>query len=172
MHRDAEGGGEGHPDVVAMRGDPHRLGDDGDVGARRTKPGHRRAGEGVTQDDDAVGIAPPRVAGGIELPQVSQGGGTENRVGEGMSGDIPVGGRLHSAGLVDDHPTEDHKPFRSEAVGVEPPADPHGRRASATATSSGKVILRLIGSPGTNTTLPPFRSTRAASSVASSSSPR
>ena len=59
-----------------------------------------------------------------------------------------------------------------EGMHVVAEAHPNGHgapsRATATRRSSGVVILRLRGSPGTTTTVPPAASTSAASSVASS----
>ena len=73
------------------------------------------------------------------------------------------------------HAAEDERAVRvlGEAVDVDALADAHAHRRPATASSrsaaprsSGSVILRLRGSPGTTRTRPPSASTSTASSVA------
>ena len=115
---------------------------------------------------------------------VPEPGRAEHRIGEGVGDGVGVAVPLQSPGAIagDDHPAEDQRTRRiiGEPVHVEPLADPQGRQpavhrsaspmtpisASATRRSSGRVNLRLWGSPATVRTVAPQLSTSAASSVA------
>ena len=127
------------------------------------------------QQGHAVRPLPDRVGVGEVPAEVSQADGTEHGVGQRVAHRVGVTVAPEAACALDDDAAQHERPVRvlGEAVDVDPLADAHGqsfpdaRWRSAARRSSGVVILKFPGSPGTTRTAAPSASTSTASSVAS-----
>ena len=114
------------------------------------------------------GVAAREVAPHVALPRRPQ-----QRVADGVQDAVAVGVALEAAAVGHVDPAEAERAPGHQAVGVEAVADANrahartspARTPSAQARSSGVVIFRLRGEPGTARTGAPRRSTAIASSV-------
>ena len=105
------------------------------------------------------------------LPEVAEGRGAQQRVGNRVTHDIAVGMPDQSVLALERHATEPQRPMFGEPVDVEAQTRSAGRhqasrppiRASARARSSIDVILKFRGSPGIATTEPTCSSSIASS---------
>ena len=157
-----------------VRGQAGRVGDDGAVrvGAREAAGG--RHGDHLGQQGHAVGALPDGIRVGEVPAQVAQADRAQHGVGQRVAHGVGVAVTAQAAAALDDDAAQDERSMRvlGEAVDVDPLADAHAHpsrsasRRSAAPRSSGSVILRLPGSPGTTCTVPPSASTNMASSVA------
>ena len=139
------------------------LGDDRDVDVRDLRGHLVEDALGLAHEDRGVGAAPALVGGGKVLADVARAGGAEDRVGDRVEHGVGVGVTGESAGVRDAHAAEDERTAGVERMDVDALAYSNYRPDhvalhccrydSAMARSSGTVIFRLRGSPGTARTV-------------------
>ena len=111
---------------------------------------------GLADENRGVGVLPARIAGWEILSDVARTGGAQQCVGDGVQNRVAVGVAGQAAGVADAHAAQDERARIVEGVDVDALPDPNHVHCSsirsAAARSSGRVILKLMASPGTTRT--------------------